>query len=148
MSQDLMTEHFSSPLHHVVSNPRTRVSTNYLSRSIMLYQSLALIMTAADSESHHYLLYIFYLTCQSIIKKLCGAAEARRAHNPEDSGSKPDKANHLIVLFFFLAFCCFAGILMMDIPHNAKNFFFSLWWSTLGVILWTLSTWEYRILLR
>ena len=35
------------------------------------------------------------------LQKLLGAAEARRAHNPEDLGSKPRAATYCACLFYF-----------------------------------------------
>ena len=54
-------------------------------------------------------------------KKQHGAAEARRAHNPEDSGSKPDAANSI---FNFLPFCPRPSSASKDLMKNSHFFLF------------------------
>ena len=72
---------------------------------------------------------------QSNLNKLRGAAEARRAHNPEVTRSKRVAARNLVVLlrFFFLepsyrwTFVC----LFSYRPPPCLYFFLSFWWGVL-----------------
>jgi hypothetical protein len=60
---------------------------------------------------HVYNLSNYQILYRNSIIKLLGAGEARRAHNPEDVGSKPTAA----IRFFFAFLVCFACLPMLQL---------------------------------
>ena len=68
-----------------------------------------------------FVFFIFYKHDSDSNTKLCGAAEARRAHNPEVSGSKPDRARSLNFLLVQNSVSSNSLMANSAFPHRAAR---------------------------